>query len=127
MVWHVIGITVAKAAVLLTTLQGARRPIRITATMVLLDAAWWLPELTQLYASPVCPGDGQSCQEVKDSPLGREVKVDKPKKEREHKMHQQVNSFQQGSAIVILHLVLDVIRFVHWCITLLPKGRGQRE
>ena len=127
MVWHVIGITVAKAAVLLSTLQGARRPIRITATMVLLDAAWWQPELTQLYVSPASLDNGRSCQVAKIPLPESEVKEDMSKKESEHKLHQQGDSYQQVSAIVLLHLALDVMRFVHWCINLMATRGMQRE
>ena len=56
MVWQIIGITFAKAAVLVTTLQGTRLPVRITATMVLLDAAWWRPEWEQ---QQVCPAQNE--------------------------------------------------------------------
>jgi len=127
MVWHVIGITVAKAAVLLTTLQGARRPTRISATMVLSDAAWWQPELTHLYVSPVHSDNGQSCLSAKEPPHASEAKEDASKEEFGQKMHQQPVSFHQVSALVLLHLVINVMQFLHWCIGLLTARRRLGE
>ena len=110
MVWQLIGFTFAKAAVLFTSLQGTRRPVKIAVTMVLFDAAWWRQELEQ---QQVCPAQKEVLlvsQQVKDlqQHLNEQERVKK-----EGDQHNFQLSVFQLSAMVFVHLTVDLLQFLY--------------
>jgi len=120
MVLQAFGVTIAKAAVLFTTLQGARRPARITATMIVLDVDWIQPEFSQ---QNVCAAHQETPQEIQSS------KRDWQQSAMENERNEGINSqqyalpVQQMSAMVLVHLLVDTLQFLHWCIELLKQRR----
>ena len=120
MVLQAFGVTIAKAAVLFTTLQGARRPARITATMVVLDVAWIQPEFSQ---KTVCPAHQESLQETQSSKRDLQLSVLENEKNEGINSQHYALPLQQMSAMVLVHLVVDTLQFLHWCIELLKQRR----
>ena len=120
LVLQAFGVTIAKAAVLFTTLQGARRPARITATMVVLDVAWIQPEFSQ---QNVCAAHQENLHESQTSKKGRQQLASNKEGNEAIGLKQYVLPVQQISAMVLVHLLVDTIQFLHWCIELLKQRR----
>ena len=90
--------------------------------MVLLDAPWWQPELTHQNVSPVHTEHEQGCQLARSPPHSVAAKEIVGKEEQEGQQQHPV-PVQQLSAIVLIHLVIDVMQFLHWCINMLAARR----
>ena len=123
MVLQAFGVTIAKATVLFTTLQGARPPARITTTMVVLDVAWIQQEFSK---QNVCAAHQESPQEIQSSKRDWQQSVLENQRNGIIDFQQYAFPMQQMSAMVLVHLVVDTLQFLHWCIELLKKKEGHR-
>ncbi len=112
------GVTIAKAAMLFTTLQGARRPVRITATMVVLDVAWIQPDFSH---QSVCPAHQENLQDSQISKKEWQQIASDNESDEGVSTQQYELPVQQISAMVLVHLLVDTMQFLHWCIELLKQ------
>ena len=91
--------------------------------MVLLDAAWWRPELEQ---RQVCPAQNEVLfvsQQLKDL---QQHMSDQERAKKEGDQHNFQLSVFQLSAMVFVHLTVDLLQFLFWCASLLESRRMTR-
>lgn len=108
-----------------TTLQGAKRPVRIAATMIVVDVAWWQPQLAEQTMCPSHTEHQAVVQQPQAASQSHGSVLPLPQDEN-------TQSFQfpthQLSAMVLVHLAVDIMQFLHWCMSMLAtRRRGERR